>query len=636
MDKLVAALLASEHGDEAQMQYIDVILGSSLTPEQEADVAAVLWAAWPPLTTPSPVVQHGLRALPQQFLQCIRRYINNPSTEVEEEACFLWMQTETRLSEWRSAIKVLLIFMALRPPAASSRIHRVFQECPPVAFSESLLVSELCMNAQKLSEMLIKAGRIRLVGYAGMWLRQLLLMLVNCEQWAVLVKGGTDVLLTAAEQLADRDTIAGALVILETIFLGYQENADVFVAFFSHFYDRIARWTTAHPPLSQKIQVQLHELIQGLLFAFPGHPLVQAHLLKITAALPSPPATFNLEAYVESRRWKNCKQATSSPFLSEDSSSEPAAPRSRIPGVVGLKNVGNSCYMNAVLQGLFWTPGLHELFSGVSSRRGSVVSEFQALVHAARTSEASWLNATIMQRFRSSLVPEYQTSRQQDAAEFLIYLLDALGSQSDRSTASTLAAIFQGTFERQITCDDCRAASVVAEDFTDLHVPVQGTAPTLPQLLAALFEPEELSERLENAYFCEACNAKRTARKTTCIRSAPQHLILSINRFQYNLQRGIREKICDPVNCSGNVTLPTTTGDVKYEMYAVIVHAGSRADHGHYYAYCRRPSASSGQAPWLLLNDSQVSEVGDGLVAGMLAHATTDTPYLLFYRRAPT
>ncbi|KAF0753526.1 hypothetical protein AaE_005678 [Aphanomyces astaci] len=99
--------------------------------------------------------------------------------------------------------------------------------------------------------------------------------------------------------------------------------------------------------------------------------------------------------------------------------------------------------------------------------------------------------------------------------------------------------------------------------------------------------------------------------KRTVVADAPSHLLVTMSRFQYNLQRGVREKVCTPVACTTSLHLPVHNnvdvglpsnlgGDhvidddhVTYDLYAVTIHAGSRADHGHYYTFARHEVRTS-------------------------------------------
>ncbi|RHZ19029.1 hypothetical protein DYB37_003762 [Aphanomyces astaci] len=295
MDQILQGVLLSDKSDDEKKLCIDHILSCSLSREQHLSISGICWSLWPEGSTPALafVLVHALGQLPNQFIVCARRYLNNPATS-EDDACFRWMQMETRHAEWIPVIKVLFLFLSMRPAQTLGRVVAVFQHCPCVPFSSFLVVKDLYLNTEKLANILIKCGRLPMVGHTCAWLKQLLLLLVHGEQWPVLLTGGNDVILSVAEQLQSADTVHGSLVVLETIFLGFQENADVFLAFFPHFYDRVAPWVTTPPSaLPHSTLVYLHEFLQGLLFAFPGHPFVQAKLRHLCTLLP-PLSTFDV------------------------------------------------------------------------------------------------------------------------------------------------------------------------------------------------------------------------------------------------------------------------------------------------------------------------------------------------------
>ncbi|ETV94338.1 hypothetical protein, variant 1 [Aphanomyces invadans] len=563
MDQILHGVLLSDKSDEEKKLCIDHILSCSLSSEQQQSIASVCWAMWPEGSTPPqvPVLVHALQQLPNQFIVCARRYLkDNQVAGDTSDACTLWMECETRHAEWIPVIKVLFLYMSMRPMHMLSRVVSVFQRCSPTPFSTFLLVKDLYLSTEKLASVLIKCGRLPMVGHTGAWVKQFLLLLVKCDQWQVLLTGGNDVILSVAEQLESPNSIHGSLVVLETIFLGFQENADVFLAFFPHFYDRVAPWVTSPPPTSLPTAtlIYLHEFLQGLLFAFPGHPFVQAKLSHLCSMLPPLSPSFDVEAIGEELRWKNCKHGDQSPFASTDTATGPHASTPSnggadaiIHGFMGLRNVGNSCYMNAVLQGLYHTVALRKLVesttptptkrklpSTVAPSNGAAVvaAEFGLLVRQMSAQGSGCVALQHITRFRAALAAEFQTSRQQDASEFLHYLWDLVMTHFLESRAEW-SHVFNGNVARHVTCSRCRAVSTTTEPFLDITVPVPTTGAGLPllTLLRAQFATETLSG--DNAYCCEVCNDRVDATKKTVIADAPPHLLVTLSRFQYNLQR---------------------------------------------------------------------------------------------------
>lgn len=62
---------------------------------------------------------------------------------------------------------------------------------------------------------------------------------------------------------------------------------------------------------------------------------------------------------------------------------------------------------------------------------------------------------------------------------------------------------------------------------------------------------------------------------------------------------------------------------MNYELYAVVVHEGFNAEHGHYYVFAK----DDGQ--WYKFNDSHVTKWDLSDIHEM---KTPATPYILFYR----
>jgi len=80
--------------------------------------------------------------------------------------------------------------------------------------------------------------------------------------------------------------------------------------------------------------------------------------------------------------------------------------------------------------------------------------------------------------------------------------------------------------------------------------------------------------------------------------------------------------------------------EVEYDLYSVIMHSGSSLEFGHYYGFFRDWSdAFDSDVSWYRISDESVYSVSNSTVSTFLTshyNASTDLPYLLFYRRKNT
>ncbi|XP_067999828.1 ubiquitin carboxyl-terminal hydrolase 50 [Melanerpes formicivorus] len=318
---------------------------------------------------------------------------------------------------------------------------------------------------------------------------------------------------------------------------------------------------------------------------------------------------------------------------------------SQDPGLTGLLNLGNTCYMNAVLQCLCSMPPLVEYFLSGKDKL--------ALQEDTNDSAAafSWLISTMwlgdcdslsLEPFHSVLQKRYPTftkRTQQDAQEFLICVLnelhealknsskrkhvrDAQRSRGAASETSIVTELFEGQLSYAITCLECRTTIRRPESFTVLSLPIPSKSScSLQDCLECFFRRDTLTSN--NQIHCSSCGTKRDAVVETTITKAPQIVIFHLKRFEWqgNRRRKLSTDIHYPLSNLdlSPYTAPHCCVDAEYSLYAGVNHSGF-LDNGHYTAFCKRSASES----WYRFDDELITKIPH-------ASVQTNTAYVLFY-----
>ncbi|XP_070767529.1 ubiquitin carboxyl-terminal hydrolase 5 isoform X5 [Enoplosus armatus] len=258
------------------------------------------------------------------------------------------------------------------------------------------------------------------------------------------------------------------------------------------------------------------------------------------------------------------------------------------PGLTGMKNLGNSCYLNSVMQVLFTVPDFQSKYVSnidkiIDEAPSDPTQDFKTQVAKLGygllsgeyskpapdpgdengASEPRGDQIGIAPRMFKALVgrghPEFSTNRQQDAQEFLLHFINMV--ERNCRSGSNPSEAFRFLVEERIVCQQSQKAKYTqrVDYIVQLPVPMDqatntgeglmgyneaerrreegdSSAPTVraqipfTACMAALSEPEILTD-----FWSSAVQTKTTATKTTRFASFPDHLVIQIKKFTFGL-----------------------------------------------------------------------------------------------------
>lgn len=297
----------------------------------------------------------------------------------------------------------------------------------------------------------------------------------------------------------------------------------------------------------------------------------------------------------------------------------------------GLINVGNTCFLNAVLQCITYAPCLSSEFlrrthrSSCRKKNACTYCLMESHVNRCLNPKFDGVSAFKPMPIVSNLkriAQSLRIGRQEDAHEFLRFLVEAMhqGASGNEKGISPIYNAMKGTLRSRIVCSDCRIPSDCIDPFLDLSLEIKNSK-SIKQALDRFTAPEFLSQ--SNRYNCSNCKELRNAKKQITFKSAPKTLSIHLKRFGFINKFGA--KLAHHVIFEDVLDLSSfmiETGSVEmYDLTGVLVHSGQSCSSGHYYAFVKAPNGS-----WYCADDTTVSKVS-------LKEVLSQKAYILFYNK---
>ncbi|XP_050364368.1 ubiquitin C-terminal hydrolase 22 [Argentina anserina] len=337
-------------------------------------------------------------------------------------------------------------------------------------------------------------------------------------------------------------------------------------------------------------------------------------------------------------------------------------------GLRGLNNLGNTCFMNSVLQALLHAPPMRNYFLSDrhnrrtcrkrSANRLCLPCELDGIfsaVYSGGADRTPYSPAQFLYSWwqHSENLASYE---QQDAHEFFISVLDGIHERESKTRNQTRDSgdcqcithrVFSGQLRSDVTCMTCGFTSTTYDPCLDISLDLGSNKPvkrndsssssTLVGCLDLFTKPEKLGA--DQKLYCQNCRELRDSSKQLSIRKLPLVLCLHVKRFEHSLVRKMMRKINSYMhfpfsldmtpylsssivrNRFGNRIFAFEGDDfdisTEFEIFAVITHSGT-LDSGHYLTYLRIKDQ------WYRCDNAWINEVDERVVRASQC-------YMMFY-----
>ena len=214
--------------------------------------------------------------------------------------------------------------------------------------------------------------------------------------------------------------------------------------------------------------------------------------------------------------------------------------------ILGFENLGNTCYVNSVLQCFMYNEDFQELVKSDTN--------LSQLVNVINGKPGKFDLKLFINSFG-----KFKKFEQQDAHEFITDLLDKINDTHH---------FYHGQTKNIVKCTNCKTIKNIYENFNSINLNVNISV--INSFLDYL--KKETHNDPYNLYYCETCKCNQISKKKIILNILPKNLIIVLKRYLVKKNDFIIDTVLNIKN-GGNIVI--------YNLISVINHIGNE-NNGHY------------------------------------------------------
>jgi ubiquitin carboxyl-terminal hydrolase 4/11/15 len=285
----------------------------------------------------------------------------------------------------------------------------------------------------------------------------------------------------------------------------------------------------------------------------------------------------NMEPFASGQS-SQVKAQTSSSYLWENEGDK----RGGIPGVCGLSNLGNTCFMNSALQCLTKTMQLNKYFVSDEYKReinesnplgmgGQIAVAFGNLMKEMWSGRHTCITPREFKWTIGKFAPQFSGYQQQDSQELIAYLLDGLHEDLNRilkkpvteqveskgrddeivaseswqmhkkRNDSIIVDKFQGQLKSTLICPQCKTVSITFDPYMYLSLPLPGEISRAIDV--TLFEPGKQAMKYQVVVpkYASVAELRQTLASMSGI--SPPHRLIIVEFFSNRIYKYLSDNL---------------------------------------------------------------------------------------------